>query len=140
MIRHRFRRHSALAEAGENFRHVLTLDVAASSSAGSVVAQVSQPAPELVPRQSRASERRADWKTCATADFATALNACVIRFFNEQKQALGYLVLVTTDLNLNAAWIGKHYQQRPEVEQDDEQLKRGGWWLAKLSSTRYNGG
>ena len=66
------------------------------------------------------------------------LNACVIRFFNEKKKALDYIVLVTTDLSLNAKWIVKHYQQRPEVEQDYEQLKSGGWLLAKLSSTRYS--
>jgi hypothetical protein len=66
------------------------------------------------------------------------LNACVIRFFQEQKQALDYIVLVTTDLSLSAKWIVKHYQQRPEIEQDYEQLKSGGWQLQKLSSTRYS--
>jgi Transposase DDE domain len=66
------------------------------------------------------------------------LNACVIRFFNEKKQALDYIVLVTTDLSLSAKWIVKHYQQRPEIEQDYEQLKSGGWQLQKLSSTRYS--
>lgn len=66
------------------------------------------------------------------------LNACVIRFFNEKKQALDYIVLVTTDVRLNAKWIVKHYEQRPEIEQDYEQLKSGGWQLQKLSSTRYS--
>ena len=73
------------------------------------------------------------WDKCEVA-----LNACVIRFFNEKKQALDYIVLVTTDLSLNAKWIVKHYQQRPEIEQDYEQLKSGGWLLQKLSSTRYS--
>lgn len=66
------------------------------------------------------------------------LNACVIRFFNEKKKALDYIVLVTTDLSLSAKWIVKHYEQRPEIEQDYEQLKSGGWLLQKLSSTRYS--
>lgn len=66
------------------------------------------------------------------------LNACVIRFFNEKKNALDYIVLVTTDLSLSAKWIVKHYEQRPEIEQDYEQLKSGGWLLQKLSSTRYS--
>jgi Transposase DDE domain len=73
------------------------------------------------------------WEECEVA-----LNACVIRFFNEKKQALDYLVLVTTDLSLKAKWIVKHYQQRPEIEQDYEQLKSGGWLLTRLSSTRYS--
>ena len=66
------------------------------------------------------------------------LNACVIRFFNEKKKALDHIVLVTTDQSLNAKWIVKHYEQRPEIEQDYEQLKSGGWMLQKLSSTRYS--
>jgi hypothetical protein len=66
------------------------------------------------------------------------LNACVIRFYNKRKQALDYIVLVTTDSNLSARWIVKHYEERPEVEQDYEQLKSGGWLLKKLSSTRYS--
>ena len=73
------------------------------------------------------------WEECEVV-----LNACVIRFFNEKKQALDYLVLVTTDLSLKAKWIVKHYQQRPEIEQDYEQLKSGGWLLTRLSSTRYS--
>jgi hypothetical protein len=43
------------------------------------------------------------WEECQVP-----LNACVIRFFNEKKQALDYIVLVTTDLSLNAKWIVKH--------------------------------
>lgn len=66
------------------------------------------------------------------------LNACVIRFFNQKKKALDYIVLVTTDLSLNAKWIVRHYEQRPEIEQDYEQLKSGDWMLQKLSSTRYS--
>lgn len=73
------------------------------------------------------------WKECDAA-----LNACVIRFFNEKKRAIDYIVLVTTDLRLSAEWIVRHYEQRPEVEQDYEQLKSGGWFLKKLSSTRYS--
>lgn len=73
------------------------------------------------------------WEECQVA-----LNACVIRFFNEKKQEIDYIVLVTTDLSLNAKWIVKHYEQRPEIEQDYQQLKSGGWLLSKLSSTRYS--
>jgi hypothetical protein len=73
------------------------------------------------------------WDECQVT-----LNACVIRFFNKKQQALDYIVLVTTDLRLTARWIVKHYEERPEVEQDYEQLKSGGWLLNKLSSTRYS--
>jgi len=87
------------------------------------------------PRQQIAFVRGVEhvWDECEVP-----LNACVIRFFNEKKKALDYIVLVTTDLSLNAKWIVKHYQQRPEIEQDYEQLKSGGWLLTKLSSTRYS--
>jgi hypothetical protein len=49
-----------------------------------------------------------------------------------------HTVLVTTDLSLNTPWIVRHYEERPEIEQDYEQLKSGGWQLKKLSSTRYS--
>jgi hypothetical protein len=73
------------------------------------------------------------WDECEVT-----LNACVIRFYNKKKQRLEYIVLVTTDLSLSARWIVKHYEARPEVEADYEQLKSGGWLLKKLSSTRYS--
>jgi len=66
------------------------------------------------------------------------LNSCVIRFYNKQKRELDYIVLATTDLSLSASWIVKHYQQRPEIEADYQQLKSGGWMLKKLTSTRYS--
>ena len=66
------------------------------------------------------------------------LNACVIRYWNKKKNATDHIVLVTTDLKLNAPWIVRHYEERPEIEQDYEQLKSGGWQLKKLSSTRYS--
>src|SRR6266487_2205665 len=65
------------------------------------------------------------------------LNACVIRFWNKKKKRTDHLVLVTTDLELSAPWIVRHYEERPEIEQDYEQMKSGGWQLQKLSSTRY---
>lgn len=71
-------------------------------------------------------------------DCQVALNACVIRYFNEKKKEVDYLVLVTTDLSLKAKWMVKHYEPRPEIEQDYQQLKSGGWQLSKLSSTRYS--
>ncbi|MCA1600611.1 MAG: transposase [Acidobacteria bacterium] len=65
------------------------------------------------------------------------LNACVIRFYNRRQRATDYIVLVTTDLKLTAEWMVRHYEERPEIEQDYQQLKSGGWHLQKLSSTRY---
>lgn len=71
------------------------------------------------------------------AECDVGLNACVIRFFNERKQTTDYIVLVTTDLKLSDEWIVRHYEERPEIEQDYQQMKSGGWQLQKLSSTRY---
>jgi hypothetical protein len=72
------------------------------------------------------------------AECAVPLNACVIRFWNKKKKRTDHIVLVTTDLELNAPWIVRHYEERPEIEQDYEQMKSGGWQLKKLSSTRYS--
>ena len=66
------------------------------------------------------------------------LNACVIRYWHEKKKQDDYIVLVTTDQTLNAKWIIRHYEERPEIEQDYEQMKSGGWHMKKLSSTRYS--
>jgi hypothetical protein len=91
------------------------------------------------PHPSRADEQIAFvrgveqfWDTCTVE-----LNACVIRFQNEKKKGIDFIVLVTTDLSLQARWIVAHYEERPEVEQDYQQMKSGGWLLKKLSSTRY---
>ena len=73
------------------------------------------------------------WDACQVP-----LNACVIRYWNRKKHALDHIVLVTTDQRLNAPWIVRHYEERPEIEQDYEQMKSGGWQLKKLSSTRYS--
>lgn len=66
------------------------------------------------------------------------LNACVIRDWNQEKDCWEYIVLVTTDLKLSARQIVRHYELRPEIEQDYEQLKSGGWLLQKLTTTRYS--
>ena len=66
------------------------------------------------------------------------LNACIIRFWNKKKKRTDHIVLVTSDLELSASWIVRHYEERPEIEQDYEQMKSGGWQLQKLSSTRYS--
>jgi hypothetical protein len=66
------------------------------------------------------------------------LNAWVMRFWNQKKKRTDHIVLVTTDLELNAPWIVRPYEERPEIEQDYEQRKSGGWQLKKLSSTRYS--
>lgn len=72
------------------------------------------------------------------AECKVPLNACVVRSWNRQKNALDHSVLVTTDQRLTGPWIVRHYEERPEIEQDDEQMKSGGWQLKKLSSTRYS--
>jgi Transposase DDE domain len=72
------------------------------------------------------------------AECEVPLNACVIRYWNKRKKCTDHIVLVTTDLKLNASWIVRHYEERPEIEQDYEQMKSGGWQLKKLSSTRYS--
>ena len=46
------------------------------------------------------------------------------------------MVLVTTDQRLTGPWIVRHYEERPEIEHDDEQRKSGGWQLKKLRATR----
>jgi hypothetical protein len=73
------------------------------------------------------------WETCRVP-----LNACVMRYWHAKKQRHAYIVLVTTDQKLTATWIVKHYEQRPEIEQDYEQMQSGGWKLQRLSSTRYS--
>ena len=73
------------------------------------------------------------WTACEVP-----LNACVIRFWNKKKKRTDHIVLVTTDLELNAPWMVRYYEERPEIEQDDEQMKSGGWQLQKLSATRYS--
>jgi hypothetical protein len=45
-------------------------------------------------------------------------------------------VLVTPDRKLNASWIVRHDEERPEIAQDYAQMKSGGWQLQKLSATR----
>jgi hypothetical protein len=67
---------------------------------------------------------------------AVPLNACVMRCWKKKNKCTDHLVLVTTDRKLNAPWMGRHYEERPEIEQDYEQMKSGGWQLQKLSATR----
>src|SRR5262249_25769041 len=64
------------------------------------------------------------------------LHAGVIRFWNKKKKWTDHIVLVTTALRLNAPWIVRHSEERPEIEPDDEQMQSGGWQLQKLSATR----
>jgi hypothetical protein len=71
------------------------------------------------------------------AEGTVPLNACVMRSWNRKKAAWDHLVLVTTDQRLKGPGIVRHYEERPEIEQDDEQMKSGGWQLQKLSATRY---
>jgi hypothetical protein len=48
------------------------------------------------------------------------------------------MVLVTTDPQLTGPWSVRHYEERPEIAQDYEQMKSGRWQLKKLSATRYS--
>jgi hypothetical protein len=61
------------------------------------------------------------WAACEVP-----LNAWVIRFWNKKKKRTDHIILVTTDLSLSAPWIVRHYEERPEIEQDYEQMKSGG--------------
>jgi hypothetical protein len=71
------------------------------------------------------------WQRCTVP-----LNACVMRYWHTKKNRHASIVLVTTDHKLTAKWRVKHYEERPEVAQDDEQMKSGGWTLPQLSTTR----
>jgi len=73
------------------------------------------------------------WTACEVP-----LNACVIRLWHKKKKCTDHIVLMTTDLKLRAPWIVRHYEERPEIEQDDAQMQSGGWQLQKLRSTRYS--
>jgi len=102
--------------------------------------QLAEMADQWEPHPSRADQRIAlvrgvehMWTECDVP-----LNACVIRFWNKKKKRTDHIVLVTTDLALNAPWVIRHYEERPEIEQDYEQMQSGGWQLKKLSSTRYS--
>jgi hypothetical protein len=102
--------------------------------------QLAEMADQWEPHPSRSDQRIAlvrgvehMWTECEVP-----LNACVIRFWNKKKKRTDHIVLVTTDLALNAPWVIRHYEERPEIEQDYEQMKSGGWQLKKLSSTRYS--
>jgi hypothetical protein len=70
------------------------------------------------------------------AECKVSLNACVMRYWNRKKAVLDSIVLVTTEPRLTGPWIVRHYEERPEIEQDYEQMQSGGWQLQKLSSTR----
>jgi hypothetical protein len=58
------------------------------------------------------------------AECDVPLNACVSRFWNTKNKRTAHSVLVTTDLQLSAPWIVRHYEARPEIEQDYQQMKR----------------
>ena len=55
------------------------------------------------------------------------LNAGVMRSWQAKKHRHGSIVLVTTDQALTATWSVRHDEERPEIAQDEEQMKRGGW-------------
>jgi hypothetical protein len=70
------------------------------------------------------------------AEGAVPLHAWVIRYWHKKKKGTAPLVLVTTALKLNASWLVRHYEERPEIAQDYEQMQSGGWQLKKRSATR----
>jgi hypothetical protein len=72
------------------------------------------------------------------AEWAVPLKACGIRSWKRKKNARDHSVLVTTEQRLNASWIVCHYEERPEMAQDYEPRKSGGWPLQQLSATRYS--
>jgi hypothetical protein len=53
------------------------------------------------------------WAACEVP-----LNAWGMRFGNTKKKRTAHIVLVTTDLELNAPWSVRHYAERPEIAQD----------------------
>jgi hypothetical protein len=59
-----------------------------------------------------------------------------MRYWNRKKAAFDPSVLVTTEQRLTGPWIVRHYEERPEMEQDYEHMKSGGWQRQKLSSRR----
>jgi hypothetical protein len=67
---------------------------------------------------------------------AGPLNAWVRRDGNQQKKCIDHMVWVTTDLQRHAPGRVRHYAERPESEQAEEQRKSGGWQRTKLSATR----
>src|SRR5262249_4303169 len=69
------------------------------------------------------------------AECEVPLNAWVLRFWKKKKKRTDHSILVTTDLELNAPWIVRHYEERPEIAQDYEQMKSGGRELQNLRST-----
>jgi hypothetical protein len=72
------------------------------------------------------------------AECDVPLHAWVIRFWHKKKKRTDSIVLVTTDLKLSAAWIVRHSEERPAIEQDYQPMKSGGWQLKTLRSTRYS--
>jgi hypothetical protein len=62
----------------------------------------------------------------------------VIRFWNKKKKRTDHIALLINNLDLTEPWIVRHYAECPEIEQDYEQMKSGGWQLKKLSPTPYS--
>ena len=73
------------------------------------------------------------WQRCTVP-----LNAGVLRYWHTKKHRHASMVLVPTDQERTAKWTVKHYEERPEIEQDYEQMTSGGWKLPQLCTTRYS--
>jgi hypothetical protein len=65
-------------------------------------------------------------------------HAGVMRCWNKQQKRQDPIVLGTTDRQLSAPWIVRHYEERPEIAHDYEHRQSGGWQRKKRSSTRYS--
>ena len=90
--------------------------------------QLAEMATKWQPQPSRADHTMAlvrgvehRWTECEVP-----LNAGVIRFWHKKKKCIDHIVLITTDLKLSAPWIVRHYEERPEIEQDYAQMKSDG--------------
>ena len=63
-------------------------------------------------------------------------HAWVMSCWKKKQKRTDQSVLVTPDRKLNASWIVRHDEERPEMAQDYAQMKSGGWQLPKLRATR----
>ena len=65
-----------------------------------------------------------------------ARNACVMRSWGRKKTVWDPMVLVTTAQRLMGPWLVRHDEERPEMEQDDQQRPSGGGQRKQRSATR----
>jgi len=74
-------------------------------------------------------------KHIAGEDDEVKINTCVVR----KEKGPGnyeYYVFMTTNIGLSAKQIIMYYQDRPEIEEDYNQLKND-WGIKEFQSTKY---